>query len=1452
MNQGDKVKPIEQNTKTPFAEIGVFALLGGLVHSKETSAPSPRRTLLLLPLILASCLLAPTSASAHFARPYLRQITGFHATATGELTAGSPVVRSLSIAAGTFAAGETVTGEGIPANTTVLAVEPATLYLSADATKSNPSAALSAGAEFTRPVGLALDAAGNLWVGDEDPNFTEPWPLDAFEQPSDALLKSLGLSTEAESLAIDLATGTFYASSPQSGIAIYSEAGAPERTIPIEASGSAGGAAPVAFDNSCALHRPAPLTGPACEAFDPAADSLYASSRYTSDPDTLFKFNAKGEPALFEGCGSECATYVKGSEIVGTPDGERFKGLALAVDPANGDIYFSVHEYLEGGNSGPAILIYAPSGRFVRAITSAGVPRLDQEAGYFGGEIEGLAVDPTNGDLLVSLSERNEKQDFGGVDEFDSSGHFLSQITEAAGEPLRGAFAIAAGSQGDVYVINRTENGVGPGLSSVDVYGPGHFTPALRLAPAATEGADPETAVLNGAVNPESTLAPNPSEYGVSDCHFEYVTEAAFKATGFSNLSSGGEKPCEAPAAAAIPKGDEYTSVHAQVSEHVVPGTTYRYRLSATLAGALGGQPETSSVLAFTAPHAPAVSATVANEITSNFAALSADVNPLGADTHYCFEYLTETQFNAEGGFAGAGVQRTAEVDLGPGGPSGSSPEAVFAQLGGLAPETTYRFRLLAENAAGVTPGEEVSFTTQPTVSPLLPDNRAYEMLTPPDKEGAEDMFEPNTGFRFHTADELVSPHNAGVASESGDQFMLATPAAFGPAPADSANVYVFSRHPSGANPVQPEWSYTSLTPPGLAEPLLLAGPFDPLDLSRVAVLDNAGALESESGLTSVNLVGPPGGPYATLHADQPTHNISSDFPPRAERTTILGASHDLSHLVLESNRPLDAAAAGLDPEVPALYESGGGSCTAATGECTLLDVNTRGELLSPCGAALGRGGSTQQGETNASNGSGSAYRAVSADGSKVFFTAPIPLAEAGGAGEHFEADLGCPNAKGENPAQLYLRSEGETTELSSPEAGAPEAGAPKHEARFEGAAEDGSRVFFTDAGELTASDKGVHDTELYEWRPEGAGGALTGGATGECAQPRGCRTRVSAGEPGSAATAGGAAVEHVAAVSADGSHVYFVAAGVLTGANAEGKQPSAGAENLYVYDTATARTAFIAIALTKGDPEAYATPDGRFLLFSSRAHLTPYDSESPECSEKVAPGPCSELYRYDASTESTLCVSCSPGVPAAPTAFNDNVLEGAANGPVRGLSDDGAYAFFDSAAALVSTATNATIDVYEWHEGHGISLISSGTDEDPSYFLDASPDGKNVFFGTHARLVPADTGSEGDLYDARVCTVAEPCVQAPPAEEGLCEGDACAHPAGAPNDASPSSLTFTGPGDLVSELTPKQTVTKKTAAKCKKGYIKKRVKKKEQCVRKTSKKTKKAKKATSDRRAPR
>jgi hypothetical protein len=178
---------------------------------------------------------------------------------------------------------------------------------------------------------------------------------------------------------------------------------------------------------------------------------------------------------------------------------------------------------------------------------------------------------------------------------------------------------------------------------------------------------------------------------------------------------------------------------------------------------------------------------------------------------------------------------------------------------------------------------------------------------------------------------------------------------------------------------------------------------------------------------------------------------------------------------------------------------------------------------------------------------------------------------------------------------------------------------------------------------------------------------------------------------------------------------------------------------------------------------------------------------------------------------------------------------------------------FFDTPTVLVPQATNGTLDVYEWHEGT-ISLVGSGSEPGPSFFLGYSPyvtpkgekvEGGNVFIGTHARLVAADTNSVGNIYDARICVTESPCIQPPASETAQCEGTSCQSQPAEPLDATPTSLTFAGPGDVFSEALPPRVVAKKTTDKCKRGYAKQKGK----CVKKRKAK-RKAKKSSDKRRA--
>jgi hypothetical protein len=163
-----------------------------------------------------------------------------------------------------------------------------------------------------------------------------------------------------------------------------------------------------------------------------------------------------------------------------------------------------------------------------------------------------------------------------------------------------------------------------------------------------------------------------------------------------------------------------------------------------------------------------------------------------------------------------------------------------------------------------------------------------------------------------------------------------------------------------------------------------------------------------------------------------------------------------------------------------------------------------------------------------------------------------------------------------------------------------------------------------------------------------------------------------------------------------------------------------------------------------------------------------------------------------------------------------------------RYLSDSGRL-FFNSDDALSPSDTNGTEDVYEYEpsgvgdcstgsttfsslSGGCVDLVSSGTGKEESAFVDASESGDDVFFMTSAELSGLDTDSVVDIYDARVGG-GFPVPQAPPA----CEGDACQSPVAAPNDPTPGSLTYKGPGNPLPLLTPEKA-SKKKIVKCSKG----------------------------------
>ncbi len=684
-------------------------------------------------------------------------------------------------------------------------------------------------------------------------------------------------------------------------------------------------------------------------------------------------------------------------------------------------------------------------------------------------------------------------------------------------------------------------------------------------------------------------------------------------------------------------------------------------------------------------------------------------------------------------------------------------------------------------------------------LSASLPDCRAYELVTPLDKGVASDMFGAS-GQELgppNPSNEYVSAGERGASSEDGNSFLMESAADFGePFAASGEAAYVFTRGADG-------WTTTSLASPSLGAQHLIAREFS-TDLSAVSFQDYSPGREGEPSETDriADLVGPPGGPYTT---------IAQGFENSPLEVDPVGASSDLSHIVGETRDYNLAPADANQEQGSALYEFTGG-------QVHLINVNSKGALLSTCGAVLGASGGFDAELI-------STHNAVSNTGKKIFFTAPDPNYDTNGPAC---PDNGPEHAGGDRtpsvPPELYMRLDGtRTIEISVPAKGVYEVGG-QQMAVFVGASEDGSRVFFLTRGELTKDDKGLHSIELYEYNTKKA-----------------TLTRISHGESGDAE----GNVSSVPVVSADGSTVYFIAAGQLTNGAPEGG-------GLYRYDTETETTTFVTGGVEMPpdyiratyweafmnlynspgqDQQAdyYATANGNFLVFPSTQNITAYNSQGYQ-----------ELYLYNATEGSITCVSCNPNgfAPTASAAFTrqHDYIHASGLAP-RPVSEDGSYVFFDTSNALVPNASRGVIHVYEWHNG-AISLIGSPSDPSDSFFMEASADGSNVFFGTHAQLVPQDTEVGGNLYDARI----DGGFEQPSSTK--CSGTGCQGPPSAPPVfATPPSVTFNGVGNFEPTTTTtstKQPLETKTKPKsCKRGFVKKHGR----CVRRKAKRSAKGRK---------
>jgi hypothetical protein len=568
----------------------------------------------------------------------------------------------------------------------------------------------------------------------------------------------------------------------------------------------------------------------------------------------------------------------------------------------------------------------------------------------------------------------------------------------------------------------------------------------------------------------------------------------------------------------------------------------------------------------------PIVEASWVTDVTATSANLRARVNPNGLAATYRFEYTTQSAWEANG-FAGASVVPPSGAGaLG----SGNEPIPIVRQITPLTPTTTYRYRLRVTNGTVVFGPERTLTTEVPSNVFKLPDGRAWELVSPVDKDGGA-IAAPESLF------------GGGVFQAAGDGHALTYSSASSfadGAGAPGANQYLSIRSAGG-------WSTQNVTPPSISgsygdDPDGVPYRLFSADLS-LGLLSNG--VRCRSVGTRCPVANPPlsGSGAPAGYRNYYLRAAAGDFAALLDSTDLgelalgsdefelafLAATPDLAHLVLSSCAKLTAnatelaAPGGCSEGEQNLYAWTGGGLSLVN----LLPGDSTGApgavLAVPAGAISNDGGriyfQTPEdgllylrevgGPTRLvpeTEGGGVSFQAASADGSVAFFVkggslyrydadAEISAAIAAGVKGVLAVSSDGAYVYYQDAAGLQQWHNATTTQIVAGANATLSSDYPPATGTSRLAA-DGVHLAFLSDAELTGYDNtdantGTPDTELYLYREPSGGGA----ATLLCAScnPTGERPEGSASIPGTLAN-GSIQAYRPRALAASGDRLFF------------------------------------------------------------------------------------------------------------------------------------------------------------------------------------------------------------------------------------------------------------------------------------------------------------------------
>ncbi len=750
-------------------------------------------------------------------------------------------------------------------------------------------------------------------------------------------------------------------------------------------------------------------------------------------------FKANGEPlptfgteGLIDGTAAQ-----PGSEDE-TPAPGFSSPCGLAIDDSNGNLFVADQnnnriwifdstgaykgKIADSSLSGPCGIAFDSSGDlYVRNANNGKVLRFDRK-GAVDYELASTLYDPEAEpkepgatDVAVDTNTDHVYVDKGDrITEYDSSGSPVSTFGQGQ---VNGSSAIAVDST-DAKLYASSGNRIATFGSLITV-------PDVSTGEA-TDVTD-QTATLRGTVDPAGL--------DTTDCHFEYDT--APYAVG--EPGHGTEVDCLS--GDVIPAAGGAVEVAAPVTG-LAPGTEYHFRLvSANAEGQNQGQDQSFTTAgAPTLPQLGTAPGTFVTEVSAKAATLNAELNPNGAATTYHFEYVDDAAFQASG-FAGAKKTPDASLD------AGAASIVVSQALSGLQPGTRYHYRIVASNLAGPLTGPEKTFRTDPirTIEAgkfpgqgFLPDNRAWEMVSPADKN--------RSGLDGYAPLTVVSP--------DGRRISYAASASFAGAKGTGSvgvTQYISVRGADG-------WSTHGITPlpaPGWSQT------FGSGQTRAIIAQDVTHAVFQAMDLpeASGDIPDGPTNLYRTDSEGNDLTTITSPFDPGAllpaavelgaRGTRPIGGDRDYHHVFFTSVQPL---LPGVTPGIRNVYEWDEGTLRVAG---RLPDGSVPATGSSEC--------AQPDGDTPSF-----CLDTVSEDGSRVIFKA---APEAG------------------KSEQLYLRrNHTDTAWISEPEGSTPVA--EPEEVEYQAATPDLHRIAFTTTSQLNDEDPGGPGSALYVYTdspdPEG------------------------------------------------------------------------------------------------------------------------------------------------------------------------------------------------------------------------------------------------------------------------------------------------------------------------------------------------------------------------------